>query len=144
MFSIRHEHQNTGLYAVMMAAAGTGEAEEGKYFRVSSLIEHTDILASVFLFSFFKLLRRLTDGCSQHNVISWFTYNITMPFVGSYQDQFESYINFPGMEGEAACSQALNGFNPISVTKTRAILYCMQSGLFMSGNQSQAFISVPF
>lgn len=26
------------------------------------------------------------------------------------------------MEGEAACSQAFNGFNPISVTKTRAIL----------------------
>lgn len=67
-----------------------------------------------------------------------------MPFVGSYQDQFESYIHFPVMEGEAAHSQALNGFNPISVTKTRAILYCTQSGLFCSGNQSQAFISVQF
>lgn len=67
-----------------------------------------------------------------------------MPFVGSDQDQFESYINFPGMEGEAAYSQALNGFNPISVTKTRAILYRVQSGLFKSGSQSQAFISVQF
>lgn len=38
-----------------MAAAGTGEAEQGKYFRLSNLIEHTEILASVFLFSVFLL-----------------------------------------------------------------------------------------